>query len=135
MTTTAEYQERRKLLTAALRSGEYLQGRNQLRQHSDPELQDGQYLYCCLGVGCSVYAKETGLGGWNSLSFKEGRGSDTLRLIGPVQKWFGFNGNEGDYENPEYPQTLSYHNDSDQWTFSQIADLIDLEPEGMFVSE
>ena len=41
----------------ALRSGEYIQGRDRLR------LGD---RFCCLGVACDLYAKETGKGGWLS---------------------------------------------------------------------
>ena len=40
---------------AALRSGEYKQGRSYLRDGAE---------YCCLGVLCDVYRKETGKGEW-----------------------------------------------------------------------
>lgn len=41
---------------AALRSGEYEQGRSSLRPSSNS--------YCCLGVLCDLYVKETGIGVW-----------------------------------------------------------------------
>ena len=40
-----------KTVLVALRSGEYEQGKNQLQS---------EYGYCCLGVMCDVFAKETG---------------------------------------------------------------------------
>ena len=44
---------------AALRSGEYPQGKNQLRSDAG---------YCCLGVLCALHAK-AGLGEWGNVDF------------------------------------------------------------------
>jgi hypothetical protein len=45
---------------AALRSGEYRQGKNSLRCKS---IENGQYEYCCLGVLCDLAVKH-GEGEW-----------------------------------------------------------------------
>lgn len=45
---------------AALRSGEYAQGRSALRVND---------TFCCLGVLCDVVHKETGLGEWTQREF------------------------------------------------------------------
>lgn len=49
--------ERIGLLTAALRSGEYEQGKGSLRTRKNK--------FCCLGVACDIYSKTTGIGKWN----------------------------------------------------------------------
>lgn len=42
--------------TKALKSGEYLQGKNYLAQVN----KDGEHEFCCLGVLCNIYQEETG---------------------------------------------------------------------------
>lgn len=81
-------------LVAALRSGEYEQGRNSLRTRGDS--------YCCLGVACDI----SGLGKWekreSALSFdftdweyviRDSNGekvaSDSSTLPAPVAQWLG----------------------------------------------
>jgi len=54
---------------AALRSGDYKQGRGALKR-----ILNGEVVYCCLGVLSDLYAKETGVawvgeGGSSSTSF------------------------------------------------------------------
>jgi hypothetical protein len=51
---TEEQKERLRLWVAALRSGEYKQGRNRLRLE-DPVT--GEITWCCLGVACDVAEK------------------------------------------------------------------------------
>lgn len=46
----------RDIWTEALESGEYKQGKGSLRNEESK--------YCCLGVLCDLYHKETGLGKW-----------------------------------------------------------------------
>jgi hypothetical protein len=46
---------------AALRSGEYQKGQNQLRR----TVGENKYTYCCLGVLCDIHSKETGKGSYN----------------------------------------------------------------------
>src|SRR5690242_16385148 len=49
-------QDIKKKWVDALKSGEYTQGQFVLRSFED--------TYCCLGVLCDLYAKETGKGNW-----------------------------------------------------------------------
>ena len=53
-------QEVKRLWVEALRSGEYEQGTGDLRT--------GTRTFCCLGVLCDIYHKQTGLGSWDVLS-------------------------------------------------------------------
>lgn len=102
---------------AALRSGEYAQGKSVLRN------QDNQY--CCLGVLTDLYAKEFNIS-WkydddnNSYALtNEAFGSSTY-LIPSVIQWAelsSFNPIVQDF-------TLSYMNDSGK-TFEEIADAIE----------
>jgi len=91
----------------ALRSGKYKQGKHRLRTAKTGG-------YCCLGVACSVLAKETG-NKTNSFSnhktlnysgYLNARGEKLLRIKG-VQA------------------TLSHMNDSQNYTFEQIADFLE----------
>ena len=120
--------ERRKLLVDALRSGDYIQGRDQLRTEKG---------YCCLGVACDVYRQSQDqnsawkqrncgysfLGAMNSLPEK-------------VMEWFGFETDIGDYgtidENGPHVNSLTELNDFDKMSFIDIANVIESEPEGMF---
>lgn len=45
--------------------------------------------------------------------------------------YFGLTDGEGNYGGPP-GGNLAEHNDDDEWTFDQIADLIESEPKGMF---
>jgi hypothetical protein len=51
----------RDMWVAALRSGEFKQGRGWLRQ-ADPK--DTPDSFCCLGVLCEIFRRETGEGVW-----------------------------------------------------------------------
>ena len=44
----------------ALESGEYIHGVNALKKSSE-----GEIAYCCLGVLCDMYIKETGTASWH----------------------------------------------------------------------
>jgi len=79
--------ERKKAWVKALRSGEYKQTQGNLQARGG---------FCCLGVACDLYAKETGLGRWE----KGSRFSPTLFVSGlhecdgglppeAVYNWFG----------------------------------------------
>jgi hypothetical protein len=101
-------------LVDALRSGDYEQGRSQLR-FADK--------FCCLGVACDVAAKH-GLGEWQE-SMPSSRvftfvGDDRSDSVLPffVRDWYGFKD-----RNPalvEYPAI--FYNDSLGADFNQIAD-------------
>lgn len=99
---------------AALRSGEYAQGRRFLR--------DGA-TFCCLGILCDLHAKE-GLGHW------KGERYETSLTIPPtvVAEWAGL---PEEYPNPMISiggrrLFAADHNDRGR-TFAEIADAIEAQ--------
>lgn len=124
-------EEARAELTAALRSGAYLQGVGQLR--------DGRERYCCLGVGCEI----SGLGKWvpsNATGYAweyevtNANGScERARNVFPeaVMKYFGFATIGGSYGESLRAGSLWQDNDSHGKNFNQIADIIESAPEGL----
>jgi hypothetical protein len=118
------------LVVEALRSGEYTQAKQRLR--------DGEG-YCCLGVTCDVFQKVTGRGKWIKsqdpyypYSFEVDGDNNGLGLPDPVREWIGFDENEGSYKDSGYG--LSSHNDEGD-TFEEIADIIEAAPPGLFQTE
>lgn len=110
--------ENAKKWVKALRSGEYNQCTSQLQDHKG---------YCCLGVACAVYEKETG----NELykengQYNSGNLTDSYQ---EVKKWLGLNTSIGSYKGGN----LAALNDIENYTFKQIADVIESEPEGLFL--
>ncbi len=100
---------------AALRSGEYKQGKNRLRTHTNK--------FCCLGVLCDLHAKETG-NPWDEYGDKEFaylyKHGDLPRK---VSVWAGF---PRDDANPfAGPHRLSTYNDNYGKNFHEIADIIE----------
>lgn len=107
---------------AALRSGEYRQGRGALRSGDE---------YCCLGVACDLYSKETGVS-WES------EAETTFVYLGQnavlpqeVKNWLGLCNDSGRCPAKYQPGSLIHWNDGG-WTFEEIADWIESEPEGLF---
>ena len=107
----------------ALRSGEYQQTQEQLRDH---------HGYCCLGVLCDLYGKANPNGSWkkeNNLfhfeTFKNEYEYSTLPQS--VSEWAGLGG----VDNPvvEYGEekvvAISDLNDKEQLPFNQIAAIIE----------
>lgn len=80
----------------ALRSGEYKQTRHALRIVSSDAEESGDYSYCCLGVLCDLYIRETGLGKWDGGAFVSSSGArgDAL-LPTTVIAWAGMNSSSG----------------------------------------
>lgn len=140
-----EYQRRRGLWTSDLRSGDFKQGRSALRNGPEDSSE-----FCCLGVACETYRRETGKGHW------ERRGalaSDSVTapwhfvddgapnpehfpawneswssLPGGVAAWFGLN--PSTQYNPQVAtewgnEHVANLNDR-RTTFEEIADLIDI---------
>lgn len=97
---------------AALRSGEYDQTTGRLER-------DG--AYCCLGVACLVTEYEATP--W------QGR----ISLPSTVAEELGLSSMSGHYLLNGEQSYLSNDNDNGM-TFEQIADLIESEPEGLFVA-
>ena len=101
--------ENARVWAAALRSGEYLQGRGQLCH----QRLDGVCTWCCLGVGADVLYE----GDWQHDAGLWGIGSsygvldETIR----AQLHLTF----------EVTGALIYLNDTAKWGFVEIADLLD----------
>jgi hypothetical protein len=113
-----------KKVLKALRSGEYAQ--------TQERLQD-EYGYCCLGVMCAVFEKETG----RTLARTVLRDDDIERIEGEdldaqegVRRWVGLSDAEGGSTNNT---SLVQLNDSEGYTFLEIADFIESEPKGLLV--
>ena len=111
--------ENMKKVLVALRSGEYKQ---------TSRLLNDCHGHCCLGVMCEVYEKETG----NKLD-RDGDGFIIGRTLGNqkgVQKWVELNNAFG---GDDVNNSLVMKNDVLHSTFSEIADFIESEPEGLLV--
>lgn len=136
---------------AALRSGRYKQGRGALAQHDD----DGDMLFCCLGVLCDLYAEEHGVAeAWGEAGdlrcdefphgpilefravadeFDSGRRGMFATGMPPsrVIEWAGMNSMNAVACDVDYypygdrPLFLPSLNDEHRWTFEQIADVIE----------
>ena len=103
----------------ALLSGEYEQGERRLRT---------TYTYCCLGVLCDLYAKETGKewlhGIYNNYSYD---GETEIPSVA-VLRWAGFQFDVDEcggrlFEDEINPGYLASLNDSG-YTFEQMAEII-----------
>lgn len=92
---------------AALRSGEYKQGRNFL-------FRDGRH--CCLGVLCDLYTKETGIA-WTAPSGQS--------LPSEVIKWSEVASWSPRVDVGHGKMGLAQINDSGEYDFPTIADLIE----------
>ena len=110
---------------AALRSGEYQQGQNWLK--------NGKGGFCCLGVLCDLYRKEIGKGGWEiyyesrifTLDDAKAPYYPPTRVIdwaGLGESWEALNKIRITIDGTE--NSLAEHNDQGK-TFSQIADAIE----------
>lgn len=107
--TLEQLQAHRAKWTAALRSGEYKQGRDELL---------GSDGYCCLGVMAKIAGKT------DDQIYGEG----TLRDFPEVMDFFGLRDHCGEFDGGD----LAILNDGGT-TFPEIADIIDSEPEGLFI--
>lgn len=122
----------RKAWVSALRSGQFKQGANKLCSMD----RHRHRKYCCLGVGAKVAA----LAGFpvvealdrsdSSLGFD----GDESFLSRSLMSVFGLSGFDGGYTDAyDCSRSLQDDNDDRHLNFSQIADIIESEPEGMFV--
>lgn len=111
-----------KLWIKALRSGKYRQASTRLARRDI----DGNVGYCCLGVACELYRKETGDGRWientGYFIFDDGTGDeDHNYLPRGVSKWLGtIAGNPVLFGN----RTAAGLNDNGS-SFKEIADIIE----------
>ena len=117
-----------KLWVAALRSDEYKQGKSALHRTAG---DGGPDMWCCLGVACDVYLKAGG-----TLKVKKRQrprdpwasyDGETAFLPKVVLEWLGLRTQTGSFARG----SLIRANDSGI-SFSEIADIIESEPEGLF---
>jgi hypothetical protein len=114
--------ENMKKVLVALRSGEYEQSRSTLQDSLG---------HCCLGVMCEVYEKETGDKIKRDLNnYIKGH---SFTFLPEVQRWVGLTDKYGTCLSPNGLTSLAQMNDRDGKTFSEIADFIESEPEGLLV--
>lgn len=104
----------------ALTSGEYTQGRYLLRSDNS---------FCCLGVLCDIYKKETGIGEWLNNTFfgksmlKSYLGNSSIQLIESVREWAGMDTKYGGFPSGLDIDSLLVMNDSGK-SFAEIAEVI-----------
>lgn len=115
--------EARAAWVAALRSGEYKQGRKCLRKDD---------RYCCLGVACELHRLHEGGPEWNLRAVGEHSSykGETACLPVSVQRWLGVSTFWGRFAGT----TLADVNDKG-YPFSKIADLIETAPKDLFRQE
>jgi hypothetical protein len=112
----------------ALRSGEYKQGREYLRQGDK---------FCCLGVLCDLYGKQHGVG-WHGKTINYML-DETSSLPESVEKWAGVAGYSPEVVMNDKTVALATLNDGDAGfchleieaikphTFLEIADIIEAQ--------
>lgn len=107
-----------------LRSGEYEQGRGQLRSDNK---------FCCLGVLCEIYRQETGKGRWVVYGqFTDENGNSSFSALPKkVVEWAELPGENPDVRKPAIYRSsggycLAQQNDAGA-TFEQIAQIIEAE--------
>ena len=118
-----------------LRSGKYKQGRLYLRRADNDR-------FCCLGVACDLYRKETGEGEWilgtqSYYVFENENGNATNVLPSKVKKWLGLSTKGGRYgyrRGSADGSSLYECNDTGK-SFLEIADIVESKPEGLFDDE
>lgn len=149
---------RRKVLVAALRSGEYVQAKGALCQIDFKTKKEG---YCCLGVASVLVRPADGEATiccssrkyWRDVAYQNI--SNELNMTTDIRDAYGFTAQSGSFKYTsaiieKFPRLadaakLPYHffvdesrihlttlNDTLNWSFKEIADLIEFEPEGMF---
>jgi hypothetical protein len=152
MAETKTTKELRADLCAALRSGLFEQGKGYL---SFRNRENGPTKMCCLGVACTLVQAPTK----KSFQLCETLYVDiwgefkSESLPQDIMEAYGFRTAHGQFTvtselEKKFPQlqknafigsegkrqaALTELNDSFDWTFKQIADLIEAEPEGLFV--
>ena len=114
---------------AALRSGEYQHGKNRLVTVNE----EGKLTYCCLGVLCDIYVKETGKAEWRDegtkLAFVPGDNpidKEHAYLTREVVDWSGLPDKNPTMQDGEDRNSLAIINDKDTTRdFSPLIELIE----------
>lgn len=118
---------------AALKSGEYKQGKNVLHR------TNGEDRFCCLGVACDLFIKFGGeLKVARSKNSRAGAcvtyGGRSGQLPISVRDWLGLASTDGDYYPVDqlfFSHDLTQDNDAGK-KFTTIAKIIESEPKGLF---
>lgn len=122
--TLEEQKANRKLWVEALRSGKYRQAKERLRKRNG--------AMCCLGVLSTLAGCEWS---WNQPE-NAYLGDDHEDHDAPLRArgFVGLRTSSGDYEIDDDSYSLASENDAGK-TFAEIADIIESEPEGLFIPE
>lgn len=108
-------QEIAKQWVAALRSGQYKQGRRRLRSAADK--------FCVLGVLCNLHAQAH-----PGIAARQKRNTtymgEAFTLPPDVMKWSGISTKDGAYTEWKYRTSLVISNDSGNYSFNDLADKI-----------
>ena len=123
--TAEETKENRQMWVNALRSGKYTQYKGKLTNVDTT-------AFCCLGVACDI----SNLGTWIKLDNEKtcvySTKSENYGHIGElpteVQEWLGLSTSTGNHS----ISNLADLND-EGITFTEIADIIESEPEGLLI--
>ena len=103
----------------ALRSGEYQQGKGGLRPDDEG--------FCCLGVLCDLHSQETGKN-WDVDQYDGQSGvlPDSVCIWADlIDLESGFPNVDPKVMTPHSVGTLAHHNDNLNFTFQEIADIIE----------
>ena len=107
-----------------LRSGKFKQAKGRLG--------NGRGGYCCLGVACLTYQRVTGEKiGDRRLKWRRGGGLDGA--LSEIREWLGLFDSEGEYVGYEGKMKALASDNDEGKAFTEIADIIESEPEGLFV--
>lgn len=114
---------------SALRSGKYKQTKWRLQTHEG---------YCCLGVLCDVAMKEGVIDKENYVpptkTSEANFDGSVVSLPHKVQEWAGLRTPSGAWGIGKATEHLTYLNDNADKSFSEIADVLENPPEGLFIS-
>jgi len=108
------------MLVNALRNGKYIQGFEALRLKTT----SNKYKYCCLGVACNVLYNNPH---WTLDEKSYWIGNNNSKLTKEITKKLQWNDSEGKLSIKSIngmPLNLAMLNDSREFTFDQIADII-----------
>jgi hypothetical protein len=111
---TKEQKERNLKLADALKSGKYKQTRGRLRTVKTKR-------FCCLGLACELFIKDTKKLSWNSYGAIGGYSWSALPPS-EVRKYYGWKSHDPVLEIGDYITTATRHNDDSKLSFAEIAE-------------
>lgn len=115
----------------ALRSGKYKQAKRRLVQvKRTPVLNREKRSYCCLGVLCEIAVQDNIIGPATPYAIHGGDYAYSNHETFPppqVKEWSGFDVNSLRFEIDNESYSIVGLNDDLEWSFDQIADLIEAQ--------